>query len=132
MRDHVVELEGPPGAFVFIRVFAPGGEDGPCVLGGFTGLGEPRKPAELVAEEAVAEALAFLGSDADLDCRLADQVLLPALLAGRDLAFRTDRVTEHLRTQAATIGHFLGPCVRVGADGRVEVRPPQAATARGG
>jgi RNA 3'-terminal phosphate cyclase (ATP) len=126
-RERIVEIEGPTGTYLFIRVFSrtEAEASGPdCVLGGFTGLGELRKPAEVVGQEAAGEALAFLQSDAALDCRLADQALLPALIAGRELSFRTDRVTEHLRTQAATIARFLGPCVEIAADGRVRVRPP--------
>jgi RNA 3'-terminal phosphate cyclase (ATP) len=127
LRERIVELEGPTGTYLFIRVFSHAEAEAPCpdcLLGGFTGLGELRKPAEVVGQEAAGEALAFLQSDASLDCRLADQALLPALIAGRELAFRTDRVTGHLRTQAATIAHFLGPCVEIAGDGRVRVRPP--------
>jgi RNA 3'-terminal phosphate cyclase (ATP) len=126
-RERIVELEGPTGTYLFIRVFSRTDAEasGPeCLLGGFTGLGELRKPAEVVGQEAAGEALAFLQSDGSLDCRLADQALLPALIAGRELSFRTDRVTGHLLTQAATIAHFLGPCVEIAGDGRVRVRPP--------
>jgi len=127
VRERIVELAGPTGTYLFIRVFArddAGAARPACLLAGFTGLGELGKPAEVVGQEAAGEALAFLQSDASLDCRGADQALLPALIAGRELSFRTDRVTEHLRTQAATIALFLGPCVEIAADGRVRVRPP--------
>lgn len=126
-RERIVEVAGPAGTYLFLRAFSRSEAEASnpeTLLGGFTGLGEPRKPAEVVGQEAAGEALAFLQSDATLDCRLADQALLPALIAGRELSFRTDRVTGHLRTQAATIARFLGPCVEIAGDGRVRVRPP--------
>jgi RNA 3'-terminal phosphate cyclase (ATP) len=127
-RERIVEIEGPTGTYLFIRVFTHAESGTPseaCILGGFTGLGELRKPAEIVAQEAAGEALAFLRSEGTLDSRLADQALLPALVAGRELTFQTDRVTEHLRTQVETIAHFLGPRVELRSDGRVRVRPPE-------
>jgi RNA 3'-terminal phosphate cyclase (ATP) len=127
-RERIVETAGPTGTYLFIRVFSHADSDMPddaCILGGFTGLGELRKPAEAVGQEAAGEALAFLQSEAALDCRLADQVLLSALVAGCQLTFHTDRLSQHLRTQAETIAHFLGPCVRLASDGKVSVGRPQ-------
>lgn len=127
MHGRIVEETGPAGTYVFIRVHADRTADpagGQYVSGGFTGLGEPGKPAEKVAEDAVAEAVDFLESNACLDPRLADQVLLPAVLSGSRLTFTTHRITDHLRTHAGTIARFLGPSVDIEETGCVVVRPP--------
>jgi RNA 3'-terminal phosphate cyclase (ATP) len=130
-ETRLIEAEGGPGTYLFVRAHAwPGGEpapeppsiETPLLAGGFTGLGERGMPAEQVAMDAVAEALAFLDSEAVIDGRLADQLLLPALLGRCDLEFRTDRITNHLRTNADTIAAFLGPRVSFDATGIVRVR----------
>lgn len=82
-------------------------------VAGFTSLGELGKPAEQVAEEAAAELLEFLGSDAALDRHLADQLVLPmALPAGRS-QFTTEVVTQHLLTNAWVVNRFFPGRVRV-------------------
>ncbi|WP_206108066.1 RNA 3'-terminal phosphate cyclase [Paludisphaera soli] len=74
----------------------------------FVGLGERGKPAERVADEAVDELLDFLGvPDGAVDPHSADQILLPLALADGRSVYTVSRVTEHLRTNAATIGAFL-------------------------
>jgi RNA 3'-terminal phosphate cyclase (ATP) len=74
----------------------------------FVGVGERGKPAELVADEAVAELIAFLNvPDAAVDPYSADQVLLPLALADGRSVYTVSEVTEHLRTNAATIAAFL-------------------------
>ncbi|QDV32241.1 RNA 3'-terminal phosphate cyclase [Tautonia plasticadhaerens] len=83
--------------------------DGEAAPASFVGLGERGKPAEVVAEEAVAELLAFLdapGSGA-VDPHSADQLLLPLALAEGRSVFTVGAVTEHLRTNARTIAAFL-------------------------
>ncbi len=125
-RERIVVAAGPIGTYVFIRVYCHAeltATGGSFVAAGFTGLGAPGKPAEQVAEEAAAEALAFLESGACLDARLADQILLPAAMARCGLQFTTDRVSQHLQTNAETIGLFLGSCVRYDETGQVRVYP---------
>jgi RNA 3'-terminal phosphate cyclase (ATP) len=124
--ERIVEERGPTGTYVFIRVFSddedrPG--TGPFIAGGFTGLGEQGKSSEQVAEVAAAEALDFLESNACLDWRMADQILVPALLTGAELAFTTSKISQHLKTNAETISRFLGPCVSTKKTGQVVVRP---------
>ncbi|MCK4411925.1 MAG: RNA 3'-phosphate cyclase [Candidatus Eisenbacteria sp.] len=124
-RERILEVPGGPGAYLFIRISTAAdaiAEDG-YIAGGFIGLGAPGKPAEVVAEEAVGEALGFLASEAALDSRLADQIVLPALAARRCVSFLTPRVSRHLQTNAATLARFLGPCVEISGEGRVTVRP---------
>ena len=70
----------------------------------FVGLGERGKPAEAVADEAVAELLAFEAVErAAVDPHSADQILLPLAFAPGRSEFTVSEVTEHLRTNAETI-----------------------------
>ena len=73
----------------------------------FVGLGERGKPAEKVAEEAVAELLAYEDAPGALDPHSADQILLPLAMAEGRSEFTTTAITEHLRTNAQTIRTFL-------------------------
>ncbi|APW61422.1 RNA 3'-terminal phosphate cyclase [Paludisphaera borealis] len=94
----------------------------------FVGIGERGKPAELVADEAVAELFAFLNvPDGAVDPHSADQILLPLALAEGRSVYTVSEVTEHLRTNAATIRSFLDRSIVVeeaavpGQPGRVIV-----------
>ena len=74
----------------------------------FVGLGERGKPSEAVADDAVAELLAFEAvENAAVDPHSADQILLPLAFAPGRSEFTVSEVTEHLRTNAATIRAFL-------------------------
>lgn len=88
-------------------VDAPGPGVGTCVIvvgeyengwGAGSALGRRGKPAEQVAEEAVAEFLEFHHSAAAADPHLADQLIVPLLVRVPSWAFSTSRLTEHLRT----------------------------------
>jgi len=80
----------------------------------FVGLGERGKPAEHVADEAVDELLAFLDAEAGaLDPHSADQILLPLALAPGRSEYTVTDVTEHLRTNAATIAAFLDRAITI-------------------
>ncbi|MFH1144202.1 MAG: RNA 3'-terminal phosphate cyclase [Candidatus Eisenbacteria bacterium] len=128
--EEIVETPGPTGTFLFITVSGPpaessrAGEEGETIAGGFIALGAPGRRAETIAAEAARECLAFLESGAVVDPHLADQLLLPALVAGVELSFTTSRVSSHLRSNAGTIEAFLGPCIDVAGDGTVAVRSP--------
>ena len=94
----------------------------------FVGVGERGKPAELVADEAVAELVAFLNvPDGAVDPYSADQILLPLALAEGRSVYTVSEVTEHLRTNAATLRAFLDRKIAVeesvapGQPGRVIV-----------
>ncbi len=104
----------PPDEVVVVD--APGPGVGTCVViaatyengwGGSVSLGKKGKPAEQVAEEAVADFLAFHRSGAALDVHLADQVIVPLLVRGVSWRFSTPRLTNHLRTVIWLTGHFL-------------------------
>ena len=74
----------------------------------FVGLGERGKPAEMVADDAVTELLAFEAVEhAAVDSHTADQILLPLAFAPGRSEFTVSEVTEHLRTNADTIRTFL-------------------------
>ncbi|MBL9078363.1 MAG: RNA 3'-terminal phosphate cyclase [Planctomycetes bacterium] len=68
--------------------------------------GERQVTAEQVAERACAAASAWLAADVPVGEHLADQLLIPLALAGGG-AFRTLAPTEHTRTNAAIVEHFL-------------------------
>jgi RNA 3'-terminal phosphate cyclase (ATP) len=94
----------------------------------FVGIGERGKPAELVADEAVAELVAYLNvPDGAVDPHSADQILLPLALADGRSVYTVSEVTEHLRTNAQTIRAFLDRVILVedaavpGQPGRVIV-----------
>ena len=82
----------------------------------FVGLGERGKPSEVVADEAVVELLAFeAAADAAVDPHSADQILLPLALAPGASAYTVSDVTEHLRTNAATIQAFVDRTITIEA-----------------
>jgi RNA 3'-terminal phosphate cyclase (ATP) len=95
-------VSGPgPGAGLFLTAVYEN------ISAGFSALGEKGKPAPLVAEEAVADLLAYHRQDAPLDPHLADQLILPLSLAAGSSRFRTSALTRHLLTNAQVIGQFL-------------------------
>jgi len=73
----------------------------------FFALGERGKPAETVADEAVAEALAYRESGAAVDAHSADQLLLPLAFADGPSEYRVSEVTGHLLTNIETIRRFV-------------------------
>ena len=93
----------------------------------FVGLGRRGKPAEAVADEAVAQLVAHLDAPRGaLDLHNADQVLLPLALAEGRSVFTVTEITEHFRTNVRTIRAFLDRPIRLepaddGAGGRVIV-----------
>jgi RNA 3'-terminal phosphate cyclase (ATP) len=68
------------------------------VRAGFSALGAKGKPSEVVAEEAVAALFAHRDSGAVLDKHLADQLVLPLVLAGGASSFTAEQVSRHLTT----------------------------------
>jgi RNA 3'-terminal phosphate cyclase (ATP) len=80
----------------------------------FVGLGELGKPAESVADEAVDQLLAFEAvDDAAVDPHSADQILLPLALAEGESIYTVSEMTEHLRTNIATIRAFLDRTITI-------------------
>ncbi|MCS7253469.1 MAG: RNA 3'-terminal phosphate cyclase [Armatimonadota bacterium] len=77
------------------------------VISGFSSLGEIGKPAEKVADEAAEEFASYLKSNAPVDGRLCDQIVLYMALANGRSCIRTERLTMHAHTNMWVIEHFL-------------------------
>lgn len=89
-----------PGAGIFLRCIYANS------VSGFGALGRRGKPAEYVAEEAVAELLEHHRSGAALDPYLADQILVPVAFARVPSEFTCTGITRHLETNAWVIEQF--------------------------
>ncbi len=113
-------------------VDAPSPGVGTCVIiaaeyengwGGSVSLGKKGKPAEHVAEEAVADFLTFHRSGASLDVHLADQVIVPLLVRGSAWKFTTPRASNHLRTVIWLARHFVPKPIEIQEkEGRIIVQ----------
>ncbi|MFO7662389.1 MAG: RNA 3'-terminal phosphate cyclase [Chloroflexota bacterium] len=84
--------------------------------GGFSALGHKGLPADKVAEEAVAETLAFVDNKTMVDRHLADQLLLPLALCHGRARFTTDHLTLHTTTNAELLRLWLGVNVDIKGD----------------
>ena len=109
-----------PGTAVFLRaVFAR-------TVAGFSALGARGKRAEQVADEAVEALLAFLATDGHVDAHAADQLITIAALCPQESRIVTERVTDHLLTNAQVIRCITGREVliegRSGECGAVTIR----------
>ncbi len=71
-----------------------------------TGFGEKGLPAERVADRATREAQQYLDTGAPIGEHLADQLMLPAVLAG-GAKYRTVPLSQHSRTNLDTIRLFV-------------------------
>src|SRR5207302_5388162 len=73
----------------------------------FFGLGERGKRAEQVADEAVAQTVAYLAARQPVDAHSADQVILPLVLAKGSSVMHVAEITQHLLTNLAVIRRFV-------------------------
>jgi RNA 3'-phosphate cyclase len=92
----------------------------------FFGLGERGKPAERVADEAVAQVVRFQEtSPAGIDEHSADQLLLPLALAEGPSTFPVAVISSHLVTNVSVIRQFVDRAIVVegteGKPGRVRI-----------
>ncbi len=91
----------------------------------FFALGERGKPAEVVADEAAEEAIAFKESGCPVDPHSADQILLPLAFAAGPSEYRVSEVTQHLLTNIETVRRFVDRAIscegRLGSTGIVKV-----------
>ncbi|MBK8988522.1 MAG: RNA 3'-phosphate cyclase [Chloroflexi bacterium] len=94
---------------------------------GFSSLGRKGLPADKVAETAVAECRAFMDNGADVDKRLADQLLLPLALAHGRSHFTTDQITQHTLTNVALLRDWLNVSITIVG----ELNQPGAITIEG-
>jgi RNA 3'-terminal phosphate cyclase (ATP) len=95
------EWIGGPGAVVGIRF------DEAPVPTLFFAIGERRKWAEAVADDAANEALAYAASGEPVDPHSADQLVLPLAFAEEGSEYRVSQVTKHLTTNIAVVRMFL-------------------------
>jgi len=93
----------------------------------YSALGEPGKPAERVADEAIEALERFLATDGAVDYYLADQLLLPLSFASGPSQIRTSQITSHLLTNADVINAFLPKRIQIignhGEPGNVIIHP---------
>jgi RNA 3'-terminal phosphate cyclase (ATP) len=87
----------------------------------FTGFGERGRPAEEVAKLAVAAAKVWLEANVPVDEHLADQLLIPMVLAGGG-SFGTTKPSLHTTTNAEIIQRFLPVPIRMEQDGELAWR----------
>ena len=77
----------------------------------FTGFGERGRPAEEVAGSAVQSLQAWQRANVPVDEHLADQLLIPIVLAGGG-CFRTTTPSLHSTTNAEVIQRFVSTTIR--------------------
>ena len=94
---------------------------------GFTSLGKRGLSAEKVAQNLVDEFLGYWQSQAPIDEHLADQLLLPLILAPGVSNYRVAKVSQHLLTNALIIGRFADAKIEIsgeeGQTGQVTIKP---------
>jgi RNA 3'-terminal phosphate cyclase (ATP) len=94
---------------------------------GFSSLGERGKPMERVTQEAIDQMRNWSESGAAVDEHLADQLVLPALFASGPSRWRTNRVTEHVRTVLWVARQFIDFDYAIEeSTGQVKVSPAEA------
>ncbi|MBN1878313.1 MAG: RNA 3'-phosphate cyclase [Anaerolineae bacterium] len=76
------------------------------VVAGFTALGRRGLPSEEVAEIVCRELLAYHRTDAAVDAHLADQLVLPFILAQGASRATISRITPHLLTNVWVVQQF--------------------------
>jgi RNA 3'-terminal phosphate cyclase (ATP) len=117
---------------VRVRAVCPGACISLCVetealSSSFGALGQRGKPAETVADEAVDALLAYLASGAAVERHLADQLVLPAVLAEGVSVYTAEQITRHLTTSAWVAERFGLASFRIegaeGEPGTVTVTP---------
>jgi RNA 3'-phosphate cyclase len=79
----------------------------------FFDLGKRGKPAERVADEAVAQLAHYLKCQPAVDKHSADQILLPLCLAKGPSTFPAEEISSHLLTNAAVIQRFVERDIRI-------------------
>ena len=117
-----------PGAGVFLFAEYASAPDDEIVTAGFTAYGRRGLPAERVAEAACKDLLAHHRAGAPADPHLADQLVLPMVLAGGESRLVTSRVSPHLLTNAWVVSQFLARELSIEG----EPGTPGALTVKGG
>lgn len=87
----------------------------------FTSFGDRNISSEKVIEEVVQEMKSFQRSSATIEPRLADQLLLPMLIAEGG-EFTTSKITNHLITQAELLNQICGYKVEITQNENVRIK----------
>lgn len=117
--DDVLETRGipdstGPGNVVSAEIGGPG------FFEVFTGFGEKGIAAEKVADQAVNAVREFLSNDAPVGKHLADQILIPMVMAGGG-RFRTSGLSRHTLTNIEVIRNFTDIPITVRETGKENV-----------
>jgi RNA 3'-terminal phosphate cyclase (ATP) len=91
------------------------------IILGADALGEPRKRAEAVGNEAAQALIEEIDSGAPVDMHLADQLVVWAALADGTSEYVASRRTEHLRSAVAVANQILGAGFRIEGDGPTHI-----------
>jgi RNA 3'-terminal phosphate cyclase (ATP) len=109
-----------PGAGIFVFAEYAAESDNEPAVAGFTAYGRKGLPAERVAETVCQELLSHHRSGAPVDPYLADQLVLPMVLADGESRVRTSQVSQHLLTNVWVVRQFLAADRTDPAEIRVE------------
>lgn len=113
----VVALAPSPGAAVVLCC------KGEAAVAGFSAVGRRGRPMERVADEAVDQYLSWRASGSSCDEHLADQLVLPAVLASGESCWSMPRASCHLETVISVASLFLDVTANLSEAGsRWEVR----------
>ena len=115
-KPEIIKLKGTadnPGNLLLLVLQYENG------MAGFQSLAKRGKRAETLAREVVRDYRAFADSEASVDGHLADQLILPCILANGESTYSTPNVTTHLSTNAQVARMFF-PKVEINIDGEQE------------
>ncbi|MCD4657501.1 MAG: RNA 3'-terminal phosphate cyclase [Planctomycetes bacterium] len=116
MKPEIIKLKGTadnPGNMLLLVLQY---EDG---MAGFQSIAKLGKRAETLAREVVRDYRAFADSEASVDGHLADQLILPCILAEGESSYTTPKVSMHLSTNAEVAKMFF-PKVEINIEGEQE------------
>ncbi len=116
MKPEIIKEKGTannPGNMLLLVLHYENG------LAGFQSLAERGKRAETLAREVVRDYRMFEPSGASVDEHLADQLILPCILANGESTYTTPKVTKHLTTNAEVVKMFF-PKIEIKIDGEQE------------
>ncbi|MEM4496557.1 MAG: RNA 3'-terminal phosphate cyclase [Archaeoglobaceae archaeon] len=80
---------------------------------GGSALGEKGKRAEIVGEEAAKEFYREFTSDSVMDSKLADQIMVFAVLANSETRYTTSEITLHQKSNAYVINTFFNDAISI-------------------
>jgi RNA 3'-terminal phosphate cyclase (ATP) len=94
-------VSGGPGAYVTVWCAYERG------MGGGAAMGSRGVRIEALAQTAFEETYQWMSSSGTIDPYLADQILLPAIVAGGDSAFRVSKLTRRFITSVWVVKQFV-------------------------